>query len=183
MKRLLVMGFWLGVWSGVLAGTSAWAGEGAEKPAKRSATIELNFSTQGFNFKFSSGPAMMPTDCPTIDTVCPTLMPAYVEVLLRHIGQSFTQPFTADAPSDARKVFDQAELYRMFGRLAMARKYYQRVHLLEPTTRLGRLAIERLQAIEERLREAEQSGDDDPEMVYREIQRQSIPLGLVDRSY
>ena len=88
----------------------------------------------------------------------------------------------------AQRLFEIAEGHRRSGNFDMARKLYQQVHLLTPTTLHGRVAIVRLIEIEERMRESsEEQGDpgrnDDPEQVYREMRDRTIPLGLVEVSY
>jgi hypothetical protein len=88
----------------------------------------------------------------------------------------------------AQRLFEIAERHRRSSNFDMARKLYQQVHLLTPTTLHGRVAIVRLIEIEERMRESseEQSGpgrNDDPEQVYREMRDRTIPLGLVEVSY
>jgi len=88
----------------------------------------------------------------------------------------------------AQRLFEIAEGHRRSRNFDMARKLYQQVHLLTPTTLHGRVAIVRLIEIEERMREAseEQGGpgrNDDPEQVYREMRDRTIPLGLVEVSY
>jgi hypothetical protein len=90
------------------------------------------------------------------------------------------------------RLFDIGERHRRAGELELARRAFQQVHMLTPTTIHGRMAIVRIVQIEadERLRDAseEQGGDrpgraDDPETVLRELRRQTVPLGLVEVSY
>jgi hypothetical protein len=87
----------------------------------------------------------------------------------------------------AQRLFEIAESHRRSNDYAMARKLYQQVHLLTPTTLHGRVAIMRLIEVEERMRESfeEQStsGHEDPEQVFRDMRDRSIPLGLVEISY
>ena len=134
-----------------------------------------------------------PKGAAVLDTVSPTLVPMYLELLLRQIGGLLVPTQDAlgravggaseKAAAQARRFFDLAEFYRRNGHFDSARFYYQRVHSLQPTTLLGRLAIERLTEIEGRLREAEESGAEDPETVYRRMREQTMPLGLVELTY
>ena len=90
----------------------------------------------------------------------------------------------ADIEKQLRQLFEMADQYRRTGLHASARYLYQRVHLLAPTSRLGRLAIEHLQELESRLRDAaEEQGNPDrpeePDAWQRDIRNGTIPLGLV----
>ncbi len=98
----------------------------------------------------------------------------------------------ADKDTDERvlQMFVIAEFYRRTGHYESARFYYQRVHLLSPTSRMGRMAIDRLQQVEERLRddaeEADTPGRTDelkPESMNREMHKGLMPLGLVRVRY
>jgi hypothetical protein len=93
-----------------------------------------------------------------------------------------------DFEKQLRQLYDAADQYRRTGLHTAARYLYQRVHLLAPTSRLGRLAIEHLQEIESRLRDAsEEQGNpdrrDEPETWERDIRNGAIPLGLVCLMY
>lgn len=88
----------------------------------------------------------------------------------------------------AQRLFETGERLRRDGEFEQARTCYQQAHLLTPTTLHGRMAIVRLEELEERLREVfeEQGGpgrNADPEQVYRDMHRRSIPLGLVEISH
>lgn len=90
----------------------------------------------------------------------------------------------------AQQLFEIAERHRRTGDLDRARKLFQQVHLVAPTTLHGRVAIVRIIELEERMRDAseEQGGQlpgraDDPEQVFRDMHERSIPLGLVNVSY
>jgi hypothetical protein len=89
-----------------------------------------------------------------------------------------------DTDMRALQMFIVAEVCRQAGRYEAARYYYQRVHLLAPTSRVGQLAIERLQQVEERLRDdaeeaAPAEGSDPPQSMNREPHKGLMPLGLV----
>jgi hypothetical protein len=95
-----------------------------------------------------------------------------------------------DIEKQLRQIFESADQYRRTGLYESARYLYQRVHLLAPTSRLGRLAIEHLQEIESRLRsfgETEEQGNpdrrDEPEARQRDIRNGAMPLGLVRVRY
>jgi hypothetical protein len=84
-----------------------------------------------------------------------------------------------DFEKQIRQLFESADYYRRTGLYESARYLYQRVHLLAPTSRLGNLAIEHLQEIERRLREAGEEQEPDE----RDVRNGSIPLGLVRVRY
>ncbi len=155
-------------------------------------SIEIDITSSGITLKVGAGtPA--PSDAPAIDTVSPTLVPMYLEQLLKQLGSVLVPTNAAlgrtvigktDGRADqARQFFDVGEIYRRLGLYSSARFYYQRVHSLQPATELGRQAIERLTEIEGRLREAEESGAEDPEMVFRQMRERSMLLGLVELTY
>lgn len=108
-------------------------------------------------------------------------------VRLPQVGDPEKAPL-AEKEKQTRQLFEMADLCRRTGVYEAARFFYQRVHLLSPTTRLGRLAIDRLQEIEIRLRDdAEEQGapgrDGAPESRLRDIRNGSMPLGLVVVTY
>jgi hypothetical protein len=133
------------------------------------------------------GGGARPEPAPAIDGVYPAVMPIYIEVLLRNMGQAFglmRQPApgaridsTDVKTTESQRLFEIAEVYRRTGHLASARFFFQRVHLVEPTGRLGRLAMDRISEIESRLREAEESGAD-PESQFHDMRDRTMPLGL-----
>lgn len=93
-----------------------------------------------------------------------------------------------DFEAQVRQLFESADRYRRKGLLEGARFFYQRVHLLAPTSRLGQLAIDRLQELESRERDdaEEQSNParpDEPEARNRDLRNGTIPLGLVEIRY
>lgn len=83
----------------------------------------------------------------------------------------------------AQRLFETAERLRRGSKHDQARRLYQQVHLLTPTTLHGRMAIVRLGEMEERLRNAAEEATDDKEEMFRELRERSIPLGLVELSY
>jgi hypothetical protein len=88
---------------------------------------------------------------------------------------------------EARQLFKIAEDCRHRRDFDRARTCYQQVHRLAPTSRLGQMAMDRLQEIEQRmldpLEESEPEVIRDPEQTFRNIRRWSIPLGLVEITY
>jgi len=93
----------------------------------------------------------------------------------------------AQRDNQSRAFFALAEVYRRTGHYVSARDFYQRVHLLAPTSRLGQMAIDRIQEMDERLRDAAEEqgipGRDEPEARNRDIRNGTLPLGLVRVTY
>ena len=83
------------------------------------------------------------------------------------------------------QLFEAADQYRRTGLYESARYLYQRVHLLSPTSRLGRMAIEHLQELESRLRDSSEEQDrrEEPDDWQRDVRNGTIPLGLVRVTY
>jgi hypothetical protein len=89
---------------------------------------------------------------------------------------------------EAQRLFETGERCRRSGEYDKARTCFQQVHLLAPTTLHGRMAIVRLEEIEERMRDvSEEQGapapGEDPDQVFRDMRDRSVPLGLVEVSY
>lgn len=59
--------------------------------------------------------------------------------------------------AQVKVLFDKAERNRVQGRAAEARTRYQQVHLMSPTSRLGRLAIDRIHSLENSSSRGEES--------------------------
>jgi hypothetical protein len=123
----------------------------------------------------------------SIDTVSPTLVPACVEMWLQKVGEMFFVqqrdvfvPFNTPE-RQVRDLFERAEKCRRSGDFANARTNYQRLHMLAPTSRLGRLAIDRIIEIEERMREPAEEAE--PPQSFRQMRERSQPLGLVEVTY
>lgn len=163
----------------------------AQEPERGRFNVELGISTKGIWLKmFRSEPE---GEAPAIDTMSPALLPTYLDVLMKHVGGMLSTRMNAgpdaviattdQGTAQAQRLFDMAETYRRLGLYGSARFYFQRVHSLQPTTPLGRLAIERLTEVEDRLRDAEESGNEDPDQVYRRMQQNTMPLGLVELTY
>jgi hypothetical protein len=94
------------------------------------------------------------------------------------------------AANEAQRIFEIADRLRRSQEYDVARRLFQQVHLLAPTTLHGRMAIVRIIEIEERMRDVseEQGGDNsnrphDPDQVFRDLRDRTIPLGLVEVSY
>jgi len=182
-----------------------------EKPRKFS--IELGINSKGIIFNIDVG-KVEPEPTPVIDAFLPAFVEHWLqhagdalmrpertwtmEHLLRlaqAVGSTpATQMTGATGPApltekelQARQLFEMAEVYRRTGRHEAARQCYQRVHLAAPTSRWGRSAVERIQEMEERLRDAaEEQGipsRDHPEASNRDIRNGSILLGLVEFIY
>jgi hypothetical protein len=155
-----------------------------EAPKKGRFSIEFGITSKGLILKFGGGVAT-PEPAPAIDAMCPNIVPAYVQSLMSRVKGAFTEaPGMSGAPKEVERdkqvtqLFEVGEIYRRTGHYASARVYYQRAHLAAPTSRLGRLAIERLGEIEDRLREAEESSEIDPQSLFFEMRERTIPLGL-----
>jgi len=157
----------------------------AQEPAKGRFSIELGFTSKGLMLKIGGGLAL--PDTPTvIDTVCPTIVPAYVQMLVQRVKNAIAPPVGMtgglsdfDRDKQATQLFEVGEIYRRTGQYASARTYFSRVHQSAPTSRLGRLAIDRLGELDDRLREAEESSEIDPEALFDRMIERTIPLGLV----
>lgn len=195
--------FWLGVMSGLVAAATAWA-----KPADLPSVnpIECHDSQE------KSAPIAEPESAPALDGT----LPAFLECWLQHAADVLRRPdrvltvenlwrqlpaatatvsepaapkvagVETKADKQIRHLFDVADHYRRTGLYDAARFCFQRVHLLSPTSRLGQLAIERLQEIEDRLRESEQSEPsrkDEGGPQSRDIRNGTMPLGLVVVTY
>jgi hypothetical protein len=177
-------------WLLMIAGFALMLGLASEaqcqaNPPKGRFSIELGFTSKGLLLKFGAGPAM--PDMPaTIDTICPNIVPAYLDSLVTRMRSAFTPAAGMQAAlphlereQQSAQLFEVGEIYRRTGQFSSARTYYQRVHQTAPTSRLGALAMERLAELEERLRDAgEESGNDEPEAHFQNIRERTIPLGL-----
>jgi hypothetical protein len=170
--------------------------------------------------------------CLELDVLCPSLVPMLLERILQPGFETEAQDHRAAAATAVRDetegqvahgaddgpvaptatavqvetMFEIAERCRRDGDMARARTCYQETHLLAPTSRFGRLAVERLRQLElevaaesattqtesrrepyEELaepREEPVNGHDsegpDAESVYRRIRATTQPLGLVE---
>ncbi len=139
----------------------------------------------------------------TLDVVMPALLPPLLAVQM-HGAETPAESEEAQRAEAARHVFQVGERCRSQGNLDMARTCYEEAHLLSPTSRPGRLAIQRLHELEQDRGGAEeqeepplpprrtptteepplqQRGPVKPEQMYEEMRRNSQPLGLVERSY
>ena len=87
-----------------------------------------------------------------IDAVCPSVLPALLEQILAQAGNALAQPQQPATVQEkmAQRMFRDAEDCARRGHLEKARLLYQQVHLLAPTSNIGRKAIDRLQQVEER---------------------------------
>ena len=195
---IVAMGVSLSVLLGLASGPAAWAKpadlpvpgqmqcpDGEEKVPHGEITLELDLFSGRVTVKVET--AKTPDVGPmTIDAVLPILL----EQLLLQAAEAVKQPNRERAPAEAqnkqaRQLFEAAERARRAGDYERARVTYQQVHLLTPTSRLGRLAIDRLQEVEERMRESfEESGDgDDAESMFNDMRENSVPLGLIELSF
>ena len=110
--------------------------EGQEKGEHGGIAIDLDL--------LSGGPA-------EIDVVNPFLIGAWFEQWLDAVANLL--PAADPCEQQAQKAFEAAERCRRAGDYVNARAGYQQTHRLAPTSRLGRLAIDRLIEVEQRLRE------------------------------
>ena len=158
--------------------------QGQEKGEHGGVTIDLDL--------LSGGLAVEP---PRIDAVSPTIVQAWVEQWIQMLGEACLQQgrdgvrSTSDSKeAQARQEFEAAERDRRSGHFADARNRFQRVHLLAPTSRLGRLAIDRLTEIEQRIRDAGEEAEPpipnaEPMQSRRSLGDGWKPLGLVELTY
>jgi hypothetical protein len=112
----------------------------------------------------------------------------YMRWLFSQEASETVKSAPATRESQSLQLFKTAESCRLAGDFEKARRCYQQVHLLTPTSRVGRLSIDRLGEIEERMRESTEESDapapaGKPEQSRRDIRQGSIPLGLVEISY
>lgn len=158
------------------SGASAWPGSSARSD------VGANPPTNAAEVEIPEGPT-------TIDSVTPMLVPAAIEELLRQAGEALKNniqhPVEAGKEVRAIQLFKLAESCRGKGEFEKARTCYQQVHILAPTSRLGRLAMDRLSEVEERMRESAEEQetlpvDESPQQTFRNIRRNTIPLGLVE---
>jgi hypothetical protein len=158
--------------------------------------IEKGFLAAILGFASASAAWSKPIDAPAqqteapmpLDVVTPALAPTLVEQLLLQAGRIYATAATNQPADQAAELFKIAERFRRNGDYAPARALYQRVHLLAPTTRFGRLAIDRLSQVEERMREAAEEQEapgyhEDGEQSRHNPPRGTIPLGLVEVTY
>jgi hypothetical protein len=202
-KRMWIFGVWTSLLLGPLCGGVAWAKpadlpvpsqpecvDGTDDPVQGSLSITLDLLTGRIAVELK--PKTEPPA--TIDAVCPALLPALFAQLVAQAGNALAQPFRAATAEEklANQLFRDGERCERQGLLEKARLLFQQAHLLAPTSKLGRQAIDRLQQIEERMRDAAEESTDppsppsgplDPEAMYRNIRNHTIPLGLVIVSY
>ncbi|HZZ81010.1 MAG TPA: hypothetical protein VFE62_21090 [Gemmataceae bacterium] len=198
MKRIT----WLGICSSILlglAGARAWAKpadlplpsqhacpEGTEDPAQGGFSIKLDLLSGRITVETGPGKS---ESTPSIDTVTPALMPGLIDELVRQAGQIVLQRGAVTGKDlEARRCFEKAERARMAQNFETARLGYQQAHLLSPTSLLGRLAIIRLQQVEEQMRDPSEESSEPPtprnsQSMYRDMNERTIPLGLVHVSY
>ena len=124
-------------------------------------------------------------------------VPFTPEELSRLVEEVVEAPVEAAAPrlAEVRQLFEVAERCRLKGEFVEARTYYQEVHLMSPTSRYGRLAMDRLREVEQ-AEMADTAEEQDapplkpvskpapsPQERSRELLKRSQPLGLVERVY
>jgi hypothetical protein len=196
-KRTWILGIWISMLLGPLCGSVVWAKPadlpvpsqpecvgGKVDPEHGSLSITLDFLTGRIAVE------IMPKieQPPAIDAVSPTFLPALFEQLLTQAGNALARPATAQEKL-ASQLFRDAEQCARQGQFQKARLFYQQTHLLAPTSKIGQRAIDRLQQIEERMRDTTEESTHppgfpvDPEALYRDIRNRTIPLGLVVVSY
>ncbi len=198
-KRMWVCGFWTAIMLGLALGAGvAWAKpadlpvpsqpeclDGTDDPGSLSITLDL------WTGRIADAVMALTEQPAAIDTVCPAFLPALLEQLVTQAGNALMQPRQPLTPEEklANQRFHDGEVCERLGQLEMARLCYQQAHLLAPTSKRGRQAIDRLQKIEERLRDTSEEQTEppvnplDPEAVFRDIRSRTVPLGLVVVSY
>lgn len=204
--RKWILGLWMSLLLGPLCCGVAWAkpaglpvpcqrdcadgkdgkdGKDDKEHGSMSITIDLLTGRISVDFTTDTDPPAM------IDAVCPSVLPALLEQILTQAGNALSQPQPPATVQEkmAQRMFRDAEDCARRGQLEKARLLYQQVHVLAPTSSIGRKAIDRLQQVEERMRDsAEESSDPpstapDPEANFRNLRDRTIPLGLVVVSY
>ena len=121
---------------------------------------------------------------PALDTVNPLLLVAWMEQWLDTVAKLL--PDADPRTQQARLAYEAAEDARRAGDYAKARTEYQRVHLLAPTSRVGRLAIDRLIELEQRMRDAGEEAEPaapNPMPMRRSSFDGYRALGLVEVTY
>jgi hypothetical protein len=198
LQRNWIFGVWMSLLLGSLCGGVAYAKpadlpvpsqpeciDGTDDPAQGSLSITLDLLTGRIAVELKA----KPEPSAAIDAVCPSLLPALFEHLVAQAGNALTRPAKTVEERMAEQLFHDGEIFARRGQLEKARLLFQQAHLLAPTSKLGRQAIDRLQKIEERMRDsAEESTDPpavplDPEAMYRNLRDRTVPLGLVIVSY
>ena len=198
VRRIGMVGLCLSLLMGFACSTTAWAKpadlpvpsklecpDGADDPVQANFSIKLDLLSGQVTVDVNPP---MPEAHGAIDAVTPALLPALLEQLLKQTGEVVLMRGVATGKDlEARRCFEQAERDRAARNLEAARRGYQQAHLLAPTSLLGRLAIIRLQEIEDRLRDATEESTEptpvDPRSMYRDMNDRTVPLGLVVVSY
>jgi hypothetical protein len=196
--RIGMIGLCLSMWMGFACSSTAWAKpadlpvpsklecpDGADDPVQGNFSIKLDLLSGRVTVEVNQP---MTQSSGAIDTVGPALLPALFEQLLKQTGEVVLMRGTAMGKDlEARRCFEQAERARAARNLEAARRGYQQAHLLAPTSLLGRLAIIRLQEIEDRIRDTTEESTDpaplDPRSMFRDMNGRTVPLGLVVVSY
>jgi hypothetical protein len=192
-----------GLWTSILLGIACGAGAAWAKPADLpvpsqpecagvtddpvhgSLSITLDLLTGRIAVE-----VMAKSDQPAaIDAVSPAFLPALLDQILAQAGNALARRAPTPEEKLANQLFRDGENCERLGQLEQARLCFQQAHLLAPTSKLGRKAIDRLQQIEERMRDASEESSEppvgpvDPEALFRDIRGRTIPLGLVVVSY
>lgn len=196
-KRNWVFGLWTSILLGPLCGGAVWAKpadlpvpsqpECVDEPELGSLLITWDLLTGRIGVAVKAR-AEQPAQ---IDAVTPTFLPTLFEQLVTQAGNALAKPRQAPTIEEkmAKQLFNDAEVCARKGQLEQARLLYQQTHLLAPTSKVGLKAIDRLQDIEERMRDASEESSEpplgplDPEALFRDIRNRTIPLGLVVVSY
>ena len=214
-KRGIAASFWFAVLSGLLSGATAWAKpadlpsnepieceNGGDPPMKTTPPIDVEPAPALDPFlpafveqwlQHAADALMRPDRAGNLDFLLGQLpksaFGAAVEPTVpapQVVGVEKKQ--AVDAEKHIRHLFESADLYRRSGLMDAARFIYQRVHLLSPTSRLGQLAIQRLQEIESRQRDdaeeqSQPSRPREPDVRMRDLRNSTMPLGLVEVTY
>lgn len=198
--------------------------EGRER-TNGSYELRIDLANGEIRVEVEATPTTPVADVPaTVDAVCPCFLPVLVEHVRRRLAQAQPAPGTplpaapvakeADGRAEqAKRMFQIAERCRRGGDLEMARTCYEETHLMSPTSRFGRLAMQRLRDLErhqdgngaaeesdapptQRSPRQNPTTDEPPlsrgrdlngltpaERQFRKMRQRSEPLGLVERTY
>jgi hypothetical protein len=135
-----------------------------------------------------------------VDVVMPALLPRLLAEVLQPRPAETAQPANRD--EEARHIFRIGEQCQRQGDLDKARTCYEEAHLLSPTSRHGRLAMQRLHELEQgrgsgggeeqeepptrrtpTTAEPPLQEPPSPEQSYRQMLQRTQPLGLSYRPY
>jgi hypothetical protein len=215
MKYAFATSTFLATVLGMSSGPSVWAKpadlpvdnqiqcpECGEEPPHGKLSALSERSTDRAPSRVDDGKAEKPM---AIDSITPSMLPTMVEQLFQQALEFFLPHGHSDIHSGrpaqnnegnrvtieekrARQLFKIAEGCRRKGEIAKARRCYQQVHALSPTSRFGQMAIDRLVELDNPVQEPDNEQNaprrqEDSEQSYRKLRDRSVPLGLVEVTY